>query len=275
MLAKLMKYEIKASGRILLPMFGLSMGVSLLLRLVLAIVPHIWEPLGNILLNLASTIGGLLPLLVFVLAFVFVVARFYQSLATDEAYLSFTLPVTVNAHLAARLVVALLYSLAAIVVAALDALIFIPGVAGALRQVFSSLTLPASFYWQAGLLLAGFVLVALINSLLHLYAAIAIGTQFGRHRVIGGVVGYLVLNIVASIFSMVLFALPSFGVLKSNSEFEQMILSLVNSNSTVAVAQGILSVVSLAFAAVALVMLVISAIYYGITLYLFSKKLNL
>ena len=91
MLGKLIKYEFKATGRLLLPVYG-----ALLL-------------MGGVV-NLGLTLQGKLPVLkfaqgvlifayvalmvaAFALSFFVVISRFYKNLICDEGYLMFTLPV--------------------------------------------------------------------------------------------------------------------------------------------------------------------------------------
>ena len=115
MLGKLIKYEFKATGRLLLPVYG-----ALLL-------------MGGVV-NLGLTLQGKLPVLkfaqgvlifayvalmvaAFALSFFVVISRFYKNLICDEGYLMFTLPVKAGTHLLAKTVVSTVWSVGTCLVA--------------------------------------------------------------------------------------------------------------------------------------------------------------
>ena len=125
MLRKLMKHELRATGRV--------MGPLLLLVLVAAVGGNVSTyrllETGSGMLN---TLGVLLLMgytIAFVasgvMAFVLMVQRFYQNLLRDEGYLTMTLPVSVHEHIWAKLLVSLIWWIAVLAVAGVSMLILV------------------------------------------------------------------------------------------------------------------------------------------------------
>ena len=104
MLGKLMKYELKATGRVLLPLYGAILLVSVLGAFSLERMSEF--EMGALLFVLVYT--GLCVALV-VLTLVLIIQRFNRNLLKDEGYLMFTLPVSVHSLLFSKLFSALLW----------------------------------------------------------------------------------------------------------------------------------------------------------------------
>ena len=108
MLGKLMKYELRATSRTMLPLFLLTLLLSVFTRMSTAVVQHTHT-------NITESLNMLL-IFAFVLALVgtavfsviLMVVRFRNNLMTDEGYLMFTLPVSVHQLLWAKLLVSML-----------------------------------------------------------------------------------------------------------------------------------------------------------------------
>ena len=91
MLSRLIGYEMKAFGRILLPLYGVAIILSLLVGIEFNVVS------GSQLSE--STVGtililflGLLIMAIFIVTVVLSVGRFYTNLLGREGYLMFSLP---------------------------------------------------------------------------------------------------------------------------------------------------------------------------------------
>lgn len=112
MLGKLMKYELRATGRMMLPLFLLTLLLGVFTRMSTAVVQHthtnITESL-NMLLIFAFVLA-LIGTAVF--SVILMVMRFRNNLMTDEGYLMFTLPVSVHQLLWAKLLVSMLWFVA-------------------------------------------------------------------------------------------------------------------------------------------------------------------
>ena len=191
MLRKLMKHELRATGRV--------MGPLLLLVLVAAVGGNVSTyrllETGSGMLN---TLGVLLLMgytIAFVasgvMAFVLMVQRFYQNLLRDEGYLTMTLPVSVHEHIWAKLLVSLIWWIAVLAVAGVSMLIlvFSRNMMQEIGEILAHLhigdlnlsqNLPhiVLFCVELALLLA----VGGACVCLHFYAALAVGHSFTHHK---------------------------------------------------------------------------------------------
>ena len=144
MLSKLLKYELRASGRILLPVYALllaSAGCCSLFYKLAADHPY--------RTGAASVLMGLLMMAfwIFVVATgaitaLLMIYRFYKNYMTDEGYLMFTLPVNRHQLIWAKLLSALLYTAASAVAVTLSILLVLLPIAdcpasGAIWENFS------------------------------------------------------------------------------------------------------------------------------------------
>lgn len=148
MLSKLLKYELRASGRILLPVYALllaSAGCCSLFYKLAADHPY--------RTGAASVLMGLLMMAfwIFVVATgaitaLLMIYRFYKNYMTDEGYLMFTLPVNRHQLIWAKLLSALLYTAASAVAVTLSILLVLLPIAdwsgfwGDLGELLSSIT---------------------------------------------------------------------------------------------------------------------------------------
>lgn len=294
MLGKVIKYEWKAASRQLLPFFGLAIVLSAMLRLLQLLSGVIWEPVGAILSSLVGGLGILLLVAVVVAAVVVLIVRFYQSMMGREAYLTFTLPVKASTHLWGRLVVAILYSLLACVIALVCGLIMIPGFGGILSGDFSipvnvmgdivvTLTpsqFPSSIIWSVVGLIVFFVLLAIISNLTRFYASFAIGTRLGPNRPVGSLFSYLILNGAMTVLILPFVAIPLIMVAAQNSTFFNMFNGIEarlnelagNVEAYAGYAMELMWTISLVLGGI---MLLFSVVEIIICWYFYGKKLNL
>ena len=112
-------------GRILLPLFGITIFMSMLSGLGL----KYWDSLNTISFmgTLIVLIGVLFAIIIFAtLAGPFVVSiyRFKKNLFDSEGYLMNTLPVTSEQNIAAKLTVSIIYEILAFIAAAISGMIF-------------------------------------------------------------------------------------------------------------------------------------------------------
>ena len=209
MLGKLMKYELRATGRTMLPLFLLTLLLSVFTRMSTAVVQHthtnITESL-NMLLIFAFVLA-LVGTAVF--SVVLMVVRFRNNLMTDEGYLMFTLPVSVHQLLWAKLLVSMLWFVAVFCVDALAILLAIyedgmlAGLPEFIRSAFENMD---RYYAVNGLLymleFLGVLLVSMVTACLLFYAPISIGNSFATHKTLLSVVFYFVIQAILQIFGV-------------------------------------------------------------------------
>ena len=104
MLGRLLKHEFRATGRIMLPLIAAELLVSVLAGLSVRGLARMQSmSFLHTLYIMTLVVFGLGLFAIAVVAFVLMIQRFYKSLLRDEGYLSMTLPVTVDAHIWAKL----------------------------------------------------------------------------------------------------------------------------------------------------------------------------
>lgn len=197
MLRKLMKHELRATMRIMLPLyfvvfvFGMAAQFS---------VRHMVTQ-GDSMLNL---LGGLLTAGFIVSIFgvclmtlVLMIRRFQKNLLGDEGYLMFTLPVSVHSQIWSKLLVSTLwFFLTGLMVIAVSLLVVL-GLTDLteLREVFAHAMylfreLTPADQLDSILLVVEMLVMMLVNccaQCLYFYAALAIGHSFSSHKLVWSV----------------------------------------------------------------------------------------
>lgn len=214
MLGKLLKHEFNATGRLFLPVFALLAILTPLLGFLISIVGLDNDSSLGIIMGL-SMFGYIILLLgVFVACFVFIVMRFYKSMTTDEAYLTFTLPVKTSSLVLSRLIPAFVWNLLTMLLVLLSIAGFtlILGVweisdLGVLwdfiLQFIPSLASEQSSVILMLVLLVGTLFFSSIAGTLQIYAAIALGQTMRTHRLLFSFVYYIVLYVIMQIISTI------------------------------------------------------------------------
>ena len=206
MLGKLLKYDLRS----MLKTFLLVWGAALVLAFVNLFTLRRLEfdtcilPIASILKAVSLFIYIAILVAMTVLTWIFVIQRFYNGLLKDEGYLMFTLPVKPWQLVTAKGIAAVAVNVISGLVAVGSVLIVAPWdkVAEATRSVFAFLRDNGIFSGgQLAVLFAEAALLFLFTtarSIYQVYAAIALGHLFRKHRVGMAFVMYLVINTVLS-----------------------------------------------------------------------------
>lgn len=262
MFRKLLKHEFRATGRFMWILYAGMLMLSLGSHF--AIGYQIDEQGGYGVLGaiaiLVAVLWALSLMFGVAMTVVLMVHRFYKNYLTDEGYLMFTLPAGVTKLTLSKLFVAVVWGVATILVSTLGI-----GVALMDSGVFEEMSeamqeirqfLPVN-PWDINFAVIAVELVvlgivSLTSTILHFYAAMAIGYSFNRHKVLLSVAFYFAINVVFQIFSGILsmFVGDWNGVLSGGVE-EMMLAGLVVGN----LLKGI--------------------ILYGVTVFSLRKRLNL
>lgn len=218
MLGKLLKHELYATGRIMLPALGALVLLSGMANLSYRGFDSSESVLVHILLGFTISLFFIGLVAAGVLVVVILVRRFYKNLLGDEGYLMLTLPVSVHSLIWSKLLAACLwifvtglvctglFTLSVFHFASLgfaDFMGFLPDMRQALDELF------AAGYMTPGDLtgyiveLLLFSLLACINQYLHFYAAMALGCHFTKHKLLLSVAFYLAIS-----FGIRLLSLP-------------------------------------------------------------------
>jgi hypothetical protein len=201
MLRKLLKYEIKATARIFLPLYLVLVAFGFINRIFLSPDEFGAPSMITMMLYILILVGT------FVMTFIVMIQRFYKNLLNDEGYLMFTLPAETWKHIMSKLLVSMMWNVLSVIFAAISVLIIatksvsVSEILSGIRTLFDRLTLDlgASSY----LFIVQFALSAvmgLITGILMIYASIALGHLFNRHRIMASLGAYFCLYTASQIF---------------------------------------------------------------------------
>ena len=281
MLSKSLKHEFRATARVMLPVFLALLAVSAVTNLT----NHFFLSPDNIhwvFRSLGVCMMILFFLGIFAVAFsvfALTIVRFYRSFLSEQGYLTLTLPVGTHTHIFSRLLVAVVwYTLSAIaIVAAICVLTLgIRGYSGlavigdilrGLWQAWTSLTGgPRALALLLVFEMLACVVASCAASCLLLYAAMAVGHSFNRHKKALSVVFAFVFYHVVQILLLI----GAFAVAQSGLN-----LDLYFDNLNVQNTAAVIGVMNIFFAVILVVQLLLCAVFYCITHYFLTKKLNL
>lgn len=218
MLGKLIKHELRATGRIMLPMLGALIVLAGAANLSFRGVAASENSLVNLILCLIIVAFFLAMFAVCVMAVVIMVQRFYKNLLGDEGYLMLTLPANVHGLVWSKLIVSVVWLIVTSLIAmalfistllhifTMEAIDF-PGWSEVLRQFRQVLdqagivgSIRTRFYGEMALL----TVMGFMAQCLHFYAAMAIGHCFSKDKVLLSVVFYIAISFGLSLLSSVL-----------------------------------------------------------------------
>lgn len=262
MLGKLLKYEIKATGRIFLP-FILSIFVfALITRFISAFGPQKWGAPSII----SMAIYVVIMVGMFVMTFIVTIQRFYKNLLSDEGYLMFTLPTKSWQHILSKLLVSMMWMVISVLVALISILItafdqravsqVIQESSTFFNQVFAQLGASA-YLTTFEIILSS--LVSLASSILIVYASIALGHLFRQHKIFFSFGAFILLNTLSQVLFLPLSLLPDRPSIH------------IASDNLVSLQSQLQAVLAIAIICTCL----LSAAYFAITNLILSKHLNL
>ena len=258
MLTKLLKYEWKATGRVILPIAG---GV-LVLNLVSSLLGHFVNNTGHTMpwvgfltaLLIVATFLGMLAVLA--VCFFASIQRYYKLLG-EQGYLMLSLPVHAWQHIAAKLICGVLWTLFGF---------FYFGICGS----FSLAILDGDGFSLSGIntndipLLLTFLLLILAliaMAQLHAYLACAYAGMFTQHRLTISIVSYFVIGFIGQMLFLVATVVFAMKVYPS----------LDNIGSMVEMQNGLL----ISVCVILLLVLLVDALLWALTQWLMSSRLNL
>lgn len=295
MLGKLITYDFKALGRVLLPLQLGTLVAGILASVVMTLYFRWfntkWESdyidygrnsvnsFDTVFSSMTTFVGFLLFVVVTasILVTLFLVARhFYMNFLGNEGYLTFTLPVTTTQHLAAKTISGtcwIVINALVVIVVMLTVLLFGFAYEGLVNtEILEGMVeLLEDALSGPGLIvlleLPFFGLVSLVSSLLMIYLALSIGGVLAsKYKILAAVVAYFCINALAGIFSTLLTTI-SFVVMESTGWSEALVSS--DSFSSFLIAMQPVLVVSFASS------LVLCVVFFVATHYILANKLNL
>ena len=257
MLGKLLKYEIPAMGRKLLPLYAAWAVTALLLGLTTQSA----ESKNEFMVVISALLYTAIATTIFVMTIILIVQRYSNSLLGDEAYFNHVLPVSVSAHIGNKAISATLWIFITVLVALLTGLLIgigaliVSGEFISLRELiqgFYEIDLPEHFGLYAIEVLI-MVVTGIVKTIMQIYAAITIGHQVPNRTTLASIGAYILILIFESSVGRAL--LPLFINLEYGPD------GFVNFNKVFI--PGFITAV------------IFSVIYFFICKYLMEKRLNL
>ena len=257
MLGKLLKYEIPAMGRKLLPLYAAWAVTALLLGLTTQAA----ETKSEFMVVISALLYTAIATVIFVMTIILIVQRYSNSLLGDEAYFNHVLPVSVSAHIGNKAISAMIWILVTILVAVLTGILIgigaliVSGEALSLRdliKVFYEIDLPEHFglYFFEVLILS---IGSIVKTIMQIYAAITIGHQAPNRTTLASIGAYILIMIFESSVGRAF--LPLFLKAEYGAD------GFINFNRI--------------FIPTFIATLAFSAIYFFVCKYLMEKRLNL
>lgn len=201
MLVKLIKYDLKALGKILAPLWGVLLIMGLIFGLSIR-----GQDIGlgqtMILVTLILIVGVMMA--IFALNIVVVIQRFWKGLLKEEGYLMFTLPVTTRSLILSKVLSALIISFGTVIVIGLLGVEIV-----ALSPVNLVNTVTHFGNWVIkvnagpwigyGIIIA---IVALLSSIYHVYTAMVIGQLSNNNRFLFSFIAYAGISIIVGLIGI-------------------------------------------------------------------------
>lgn len=269
MLGKVFKHEMKSSSSLFIPLFLGFLAVTLLCKFsaectnTLKFSPKAMSTITSVFIVLYSIYAVALV----VMTAVFIVMHFYKNMISDQGYLTHTLPVKTSTLINGKLLSAILWQILSFVLLILSFLIFAAGHfnfndISVFWQDLGELIEDISKYINLPLFTVEITLCAiagLFSGPLMMYASLALGHLFRKHRVLFAVVSYFAIYIAMQIISSAVI-----GYIGAHFDYSQGLAS----SYAVSVGQSYLLFQTLFSIATAVG-------FYAVTDYIFSRKLNL
>ena len=269
MLGKLMKYEWKATRRIfpliylVVLVFAVLSGLSMRGSFLRGAEDAVFSNERAMVLFLAVYAILIVALvIVTIVVIVVIIHRFYQSMLSQEGYLTHMLPVKKWQQIVSKLLMAFIWMVLAVIVIVISVAILF-GMTGEFSIILQNLDWKELFQ-NIGMNTAEFILlivlfvVGVVRYILQLYAAMAIGGSANAHKVAYSFLAYIVIAICTNIISVIC----GIGMLNNMS------MTVYEYSSTLPTVSG-LWVPSI------ILNLCISVVLFILTEYFLRKKLNL
>ncbi len=259
MLGKLIKHEFKDTMRLFLPMFGFIAVLTPIFSLMMSLGDNNYDDrtANSLAIVFGSGIAGYFLLLfgLMVVTQILIVIRFYRTMASTEAYLTFTLPAKTGAILFSKWLVAMIWYVVSCIMAAVSILVVLliatPITTEHIGQFINELFIRLDIGSVVTLSLLGlFFLISLSVTILRMYTSVMVGQLAKTHRIALSIGVYLGL----SQGLQVIFALLSIPFILFFPEIESVNLVLV----LCCLLYGLLSTA-----------------FYFVTYWLTAKKLNI
>ncbi len=274
MLGKLIKHEFKAIGRLYIPIFAVVLVMTPIFATLFQFSSNIGEQSisRGLLVGMGVTGYVIMMIGLCISSFLFVILRFYKTVATSEAYLTFCLPVKPTQILFSKLFVGVIWEVLSAGLALLSLYIMfliqgasIPPEIVRMYEVLKPLIVTE--YGSVAMFLICLVLIALVSAIagtMTFFLSVCLGQLFNEHRGIISVGMYSGLYFVMQIISVGVF-LPF--LIKGPSSI------MVGEVATFQATADSIPTVGF-FATLGIMQLVFAVIMYIVSSFILKKKTN-
>jgi len=267
MLGTLMKYEFKAVGRLLLPLYGAWLIAAAMLGLSIGETSAAGSPM---FIALSGILYGGFTMVSVILTCILLIQRFYKNLLGNEGYLMFALPVSTGKHLISKTFSGAVWGSIGMIVAVMSGIIIAGCIEGfqSIWENFHFMAVDVNIMMEREptliLMIAEILLViflAFAETAAKIYAAIAVGHQWRDHRVFGAILAYIGFGIIESIIGNIFSSITDAGIIDA---FFRITANMSN-----------IGQVHLSMVAMIVFIAIVAAIYGVISWLLLDNKLNL
>lgn len=282
MLTKLLKYEIKATARILVPLYIALIIFTLLNKFIFNNIVRLganpifydyWDIIGFCIMFIYIFIIAAVAIMTFVI----IIQRFNKNLLNDEGYLMNTLPVHTWENIASKLIVAFMWSVISLIIGIVSIMVLIinkeilqeiPSIILELQLIKEGIYLQIGWKMHAISILF-FICIILQNicGILLIYASIAMGHLANKHKKSMAFCGFIAISTAMNTIS----SLVTIPIFKHFNYLFTVNIDIFDNAYNVAMADYFL-----VCSGVGIVMdIIFIAIFFWLTNFIIQKKLNI
>ncbi len=227
MLKKLMKYEFKATGRYLFPLYAALIAFAFIIRVFFkenllntinnnSVIIEKFSMFGRLATMISVFAYGFTMATVFVATFLIIVQRFYKNLLGDEGYLMNTLPVKAYLNIINKISVSIIWTILSCFAAFLS-LIVLFATYDSFTNIISSISFliteaQKEFGIMSFIILFEYFILGLIElgkSITMIYASISIGHLFNKSKILLSIGAFIGLSIASNMINSLLLVILS------------------------------------------------------------------
>lgn len=266
MLGKLLKHELQASARMMLPVYAALLVLTFISKFFLVLNPA--TSTLAVFEGISITLYVLCIIAMFIMTTVVSIYRFYKNLTTDEGYLMFTLPVKPWQLILSKMLISLFWGIVCTVLFILSGMILVltdvnifeivTAFSNGMHEISLSLSQSIWIFVAEVIVL---MLMSVIAEILQMYTSIAIGQCFQKNRILFAVLAYIIISIILQVVF-------SAGMLGFGFAAQSMNFSKFSPGEIESFFHWFFNLTSLAY-------LILSVVFFVITNEIFKRRLNL
>ncbi|MDR0889099.1 MAG: hypothetical protein LBM28_00450 [Oscillospiraceae bacterium] len=262
MLKKLLKYDMRANMKVFLLIWPALIIFSLLGRF--SLTADLQGRLDTIFSTATIIVFVLAVFAAFLFSIVLAITRFYSGLLRNEGYLMFTLPVKPWQLIISKYLTSLITIVVTALLSVVSIFILCSGIPGFTADLhFFTAFMNREFHAGSYIMLALLMLAGVSTSIFQIYLACSIGQLFNKGRILFSALFYYLINVVLSVAS------TTFAIIFGTSRTLQ--------EAVISIFEG-MHIQTATFVALSISLLLSAAlccVYFFVTKYILSKRLNL